>query len=77
MNHALKELPFGVGRLFLSALGCYHAAMTLEGRLALAREIATRTPPRFMVDNSRAERRRASFAKAKRLTEALAKPPKG
>jgi hypothetical protein len=49
-------------------------AMTLEERLALAREIAARTTPRFVVDNSREEARRARFAKAKRLTEALAKP---
>jgi hypothetical protein len=47
--------------------------MTLEERLTLAREIARRTKPRFVVDNSREDARQARFAKAKRLTEALAK----
>jgi len=52
--------------------------MTLEERLALAREIAGRTKPRFVVDTSREEARQMRFAKAKRLTEALAmsKSPK-
>jgi hypothetical protein len=52
--------------------------MTLEERLALAREIAGRTKPRFVVDTSREEMRQARFSKAKRLTEALAsgKSPK-
>jgi hypothetical protein len=48
-------------------------AMTLDERLALAREIAARTKPRFVVDKSREEARRARFAKAKRLSERLAK----
>jgi hypothetical protein len=48
--------------------------MTLDKRRALAREIAARTKPRFVVDTSREEARKARFAKAKRLTEALAKP---
>ena len=39
--------------------------MTLEERLALAREIAARTPPRFVIDNSREEARRMRFEKAK------------
>ena len=30
--------------------------MTLEERLALAREIAARTTPRFMIDTTRVER---------------------
>jgi hypothetical protein len=46
-------------------------AVTLEERLALAREIAARTKPRFVVDTTREEMRQARFAKAKRLTEAL------
>ena len=52
--------------------------MTLEERLALAREIAARTRPRFVIDNSREEKRHKSFAEAKRRTEALmrAKLPK-
>ena len=45
--------------------------MTLEERLALAREIAARTTPRFVVDNSRDEKRQKDFQKAKRHTEAL------
>jgi hypothetical protein len=45
--------------------------MTLDERLALAREIAARTKPRFVVDNSREEARQAQFAKAKRLNEDL------
>ena len=45
--------------------------MTLEERLALAREIAARSTPRFVVDNSREEKRQRSFAEAKRRTEAL------
>jgi len=39
--------------------------MTLEERLALVREIAARTKPRFVVDNSREEARQRSFAEAK------------
>jgi hypothetical protein len=45
--------------------------MTLEERPALAREIAARTEPVFVVDNSRSETKQRSFAKAKRLTKAL------
>lgn len=45
--------------------------MTLEERLALAREIAAQTKPRFVADNSREEMRQERFAKAKRLNEAL------
>jgi hypothetical protein len=48
--------------------------MTLDERLALAREIAARTKPRFVVDTTREEMRQARFAKAKRLTDA--KSPK-
>jgi hypothetical protein len=47
--------------------------MTLAERLALAREIAARTTPRFVVDNSRAEARQRNFAEAKRVTKVLAK----
>jgi hypothetical protein len=47
--------------------------MTLDERLALAREIAARTKPRFVVDTTREEMRQARFAKAKALTEAFAK----
>jgi hypothetical protein len=47
--------------------------MTLEERLALAREIAKRTKPRFVVDTTREEMPQARFAKAKRLSEILAK----
>jgi hypothetical protein len=50
--------------------------VTLEERLALAREIAARTKPRFVVDTTREEIRQARFAKGKRLAEALAKKPK-
>jgi hypothetical protein len=45
--------------------------LTLEDRLALARKIAARTKPRFVVDASREEARQRSFAKAKRLNEDL------
>jgi len=45
--------------------------MTLEERLALAREIAARTRPRFVIDTSREEARQRSFEQAKRRTEAL------
>ena len=45
--------------------------MTLEERLALAREIAARTRPRFVIDTSREEKRQKSFQEAKRRTEAL------
>jgi hypothetical protein len=45
--------------------------VTLEERLALAREIAARTKPRFVVDTRREEAKQARFAKAKALTEAL------
>jgi hypothetical protein len=47
--------------------------LTLDERLALAREIAARTKPRFVVDTTREEMRQARFAKAKALTEAIAK----
>jgi hypothetical protein len=47
--------------------------MTLEERLALAREIAARTAPRFVVDTSREEARQKRFTEAKRRTEALRK----
>ena len=52
---------------------CLNTPMTLEERLALAREIAARTKPRFVVDNTREEARQVRFAKAKRLTQRLAK----
>jgi hypothetical protein len=39
--------------------------VTLDERLALAREIAARTKPRFVVDTTREEMRQARFAKAK------------
>ena len=45
--------------------------MTLEERLALAREIAARTRPRFVIDTSREDARRERFLEAKRRTEAL------
>jgi hypothetical protein len=51
----------------------YILGMTLEERLALARKIAARTKPRFVVDTMREEMRQARFAKAKRLTESLAR----
>jgi hypothetical protein len=47
--------------------------VTLEERPVLAREIARRTKPRFVVDTTREEMRQARFAKAKALTERLAK----
>jgi hypothetical protein len=50
--------------------------MTLEERLALAREIARRTKPRFVVDTTREEARQRRFAEAMRLTKALARSPK-
>jgi hypothetical protein len=49
--------------------------MTLDERLARARDIASHTKPRFEVDTRREEMRQARFAKAKRLTEALARTP--
>jgi hypothetical protein len=49
--------------------------MTLEERLALAREIAARTKPRFVVDNSRQEARQRRFDEARRFTEACAPNP--
>jgi hypothetical protein len=44
--------------------------MTLE-RLALAREIAARTPTRIVVDTSRDKARQRSFRKAKKVSESL------
>ena len=44
--------------------------MILEERLVLAREIAARTTPRFVVDNSRKTARQKRLADAKRYTEA-------
>jgi hypothetical protein len=45
--------------------------MTLEERLALAREIAARTTPRFVEDHSRKEAKQRRFEEGKRLTERL------
>jgi hypothetical protein len=45
--------------------------MTLEERLALAREIAARAEPQFVVDNWRRETKQRSFTKTKKLTKAL------
>jgi hypothetical protein len=45
--------------------------MTLEERLALAREIAARSTPRFVVDTTREEMRQKQFEEIKRRTEAL------
>jgi hypothetical protein len=42
--------------------------MTLQERLALAREIAAPTEPRFLVDTSRENARQARFVKAKPFT---------
>ena len=47
--------------------------MTLKERLALAREIAARTPTRIVEDNPRAEAGRMRFEKAKARNKALAK----
>jgi hypothetical protein len=47
--------------------------MTLEERLALAREIAARTKPQFVSDDSRHEVRRLQFEKVKARSKALAK----
>jgi hypothetical protein len=47
--------------------------MTLEERLALAREIAKRTKPRFVEDHSRREKKMVVFQKAKARTKALYK----
>jgi hypothetical protein len=47
--------------------------MTLEERLKLAREIAARTKPRFVIDNSKREAKQLRFEKAKARTRALAK----
>ena len=49
------------------------AAMTLEERLALAREIAARTKPQFVIDDSRHELRRLRFEKVKARSKAPAK----
>ena len=62
-----------VGALFIAVRRSYVGAMTLTERLALAREIATRTPTRIVIDNSRDEARRMRFGKAKARTKALAK----
>jgi hypothetical protein len=53
--------------------------MTLEERLALAREIATRTKPRFVTDNSRREVKQVRFDKVKARSKKVAKrkPKKG
>jgi hypothetical protein len=50
---------------------CYVAAMTLEERLALAREIAARTKPRFVEDDTRHEARRIRYEEAKRNSARL------
>jgi hypothetical protein len=46
--------------------------MTLEERLALAREIARRTKPRFVtIDNSKREAKMVRFEKVKARTKVL------
>ena len=55
-----------LSRLTVPGRFCYHSIMTLEERLALAREIAARTTPRFVVDK---EARQKRFAEAKRYTD--------
>jgi hypothetical protein len=47
--------------------------MTLEERLALAREIARRTKPRFVEDDSKREAKMVRFEKVKARTKALKK----
>jgi hypothetical protein len=47
--------------------------VTLEERPALAREIAARTKPRFVVDTSREEARQARFTKAEAADRAAGK----
>ena len=47
--------------------------MTLEERLALAREIARRTKPQFVTDSSRREVKMVRFEKVKARTKRLAK----
>jgi hypothetical protein len=47
--------------------------MTLEERLALAREIARRTKPRFVEDHSKREKKMVVFHKAKARSQKLAK----
>jgi hypothetical protein len=48
-------------------------AMTLEERLALAREIAKRTKRRFVIDSSRAEAKQKRYDKVKRQTKSAGK----
>jgi hypothetical protein len=50
--------------------------MTLEERLALAREIAARTKPKFVTDNSRREVKMVRFGKTKARTKALKRKAK-
>lgn len=45
--------------------------MTLDERLALARETAASTKSRFVVDTSRDETRQRRFKKAKKVSEIL------
>jgi phosphoserine phosphatase len=47
--------------------------MTLEERLVLAREIAARTPPRFVMATHAKEARRMRFEKAKERSMAIVK----
>lgn len=48
-------------------------AMTLEERLALAREIAKQTKRRFVIDSSRAEAKQKRYDKVKRQTKSAGK----
>jgi hypothetical protein len=54
------------GDLFDSPVSATYfvSAMTLEERLKLAREIAARTKPRFVIDNSRREAKQMRFEEA-------------
>jgi hypothetical protein len=61
----------GVAPFFLALCSAIEPAMTLEERLALAREIAARTPTRIVIDTSRDLARQKSFRKAKKVSEIL------
>ena len=61
------------GALFIATRRSYVGATTLKERLALAREIAARTKPQFVIDDSRHELRRLRFEKVKARSKAPAK----
>ena len=69
----MRAVGFGRALLTLRSASPICGRVTLEEHLALAREIAARTKPQFVSDNSRREVKMVRFEKVKARSKKLSK----